>query len=180
MGTVSVNGWTFTFTIGEIMATAKRAAGFVKLRGGKTRVNQQQKSRAKKQFLTWLKNNEPFVYRVARRRGELINPQLNGMGAIDWGNLFSQATETIKNLAPAYLQTKQQKQIMDMQMKRAEQGLPPANIIDYTPAIKIEPSITPDTQRAITEVAKDTITSSISKLAIPAAIIGAVLLLKKR
>lgn len=122
--------------------------------------------RAQYQFVKWMQHHEPFLYKVGVRRAQLQRQHMSGvdgMGAIDWSGIFTNISDTIKNIAPTVLQAKQQKQIMDMQMKRAEQGLPPANVEDYTPAIKIQPSFTPESEQAITRVAKATIDSGLTK-----------------
>ena len=137
---------------------------------------------AKKRFVNWIKQHEPFIYRVARKRALLQQGNaLAGLGVIDWGTMFSSVVNTVKDVAPSILQARQQKKIMDMQMKRAEQGLPPANVEDYTPAIKISPQITPETEQAINRVAAQSVGSGLQKLILPIGLgVGALLFLKKR
>lgn len=89
---------------------------------------------------------------------------MHGLGAIDWGGVFNNIVTTVKDAVPAYLSAKQQKEIMDMQLERAKQGLPPADISNYTPSIKVEPNINPETEKAITRVASETLTTGFKKL----------------
>ena len=112
------------------------------------------KKKAKELFAKWLKENDPFLYRVALKRNEIVNAsqQVNGLsGSV--ADFFNNIIDTVKTTAPQVLQYNQQKKIMEMQLKRAEQGLPPANVDDYTPSVKIAPVITPATEQAITRVA---------------------------
>jgi hypothetical protein len=111
-----------------------------------------------KAFFKWLSVKDPFVYRVVMKRYELDGDRQESelgsfFGSFDWGGMLKSAADTIKNVAPDILKYKQQEKILDMQLKRAKQGLPPANVADYTPAIKISPTITPKTEQAITRVA---------------------------
>lgn len=134
-----------------------------------------------RQYVEWFKRHEPFWYRVAMKRLDMQSSpsqnMLRGLG-VSWSGVFTSLVDTVKEAAPAYLQAKQQKEIMEMQLKRAEKGLPPANIDDYTPSVKIQPTITPETEQAITRVATQSLQSGLTK-ALPwiAGIVGAVLLL---
>lgn len=133
---------------------------------------------AAKQTMQWFQRNEPFIYRVAMKRYKMQN---RGLSDIDWRGVVSSFTSTVKELAPAYIQARQQKKIMDVQLDRAAKGLPPMEVEHYTPAIKIAPEITPQTEQAITRVASETIKSSANKLLIPAAIgLGLVLVMMQR
>lgn len=66
-----------------------------------------------------------------------------------------------KEIAPAYLQFQQQKEIMDMQVQRAKQGLPPLDTSFVAPTVKIQADIG----------------SGITKLALPLLAIGGIALL---
>lgn len=111
-----------------------------------------------KQYIEWFRQHEPFWYQVAKKRVEIKQENLQGLGEINWSGLFSNVVTAVKDIAPTYIQARQQKKIMDMQLDRAAKGLPPANIEDYTPSIKIAPTITPETEQAITRVATKSVT----------------------
>lgn len=145
---------------------------------------------SKIKYLKWMQRNEPYIFAVGMRRLEMQGD--GSMGAINWGSIgsnigkaFSTVANTASNLAPQYLQYKQQKKVMDMQMKRAEQGLPPANVEDYTPAVKLRVDASPETQAAITRTAVTVSERATSKL-MPVFLIGglgiaaAIFLRKKR
>lgn len=140
------------------------------------------KELAAQQAVEWFRINEPFIYHVAAKRLELKNA---GLAGVDWGSMLSSIGSTLKSVAtdvaPQYLQYKQQKRVMDMQMKRAESGLPPANVEDYAPVVRIAPEITPETEQAITRAAIKTSESAANKMLPWLAIggLGAVLIFMK-
>lgn len=146
------------------------------------RLHKQARNRpaAKKAVIAWFKRHEPVIYKTALAKMR-AQQQVNGLAAIPWGSFFSTLTSTVSNLAPAYIQARQQKKIMDTQLKRAAQGLPPIDVQAYTPAVKIQPEFTPESEAAMTRVATQTATDSLTKI-LPFVGIGfaAIMLLKKR
>ena len=133
-------------------------------------------TKAKRLYIKWMKDNEPFLYRVGIKKAQLKNQSLSGtMGAINWSGIFTNIGETVKQLAPAALQYKQQRKLLDVQVKRAEQGLPPLDVQDYAPAVRIEPQINEETEQAITRVAQQSVKTGAKQLMVPLAI-GAALL----
>jgi len=139
------------------------------------------RERAQQMFVTWLEKRDPFLHKASRRVAVMRKQNLNGMGAIDWGGLFTSAVDTIKTALPTYLQTKQQKQIMDVQINRAKQGLPPLDAAQYVAPIRIEPTINADTEAGINRVATQTVSSGVQKLIIPIGLgLLAWMLLRKR
>ncbi len=83
-----------------------------------------------------------------------------------WLNKVIDAASTI---APAYLQFQQQKEILDMQLERAKQGLPPLETAYLAPTIRIQPELSPEARQAVT--------TGIQNLALPVLLIGGVALL---
>ena len=118
---------------------------------------------AQKQYIDWIRKNDPFLWEVAKKRLQLLKTEMGDTAPqpISISSIFSNLVETVKAAAPSLLQIKQQKDIMDMQIKRAKQGLPPANVEDYTPSVKIQPVITSETEAAITRVASQTLNEGI-------------------
>ena len=142
-------------------------------------------AQSKREFLRWFKQNEPMLYRVAEKRLKIQGHKRLGAteekSKFSLSDFFKSAVETVKQALPTYLQAKQQKQIMDMQIKRAEQGLPPADVEAYTPAIKIQPVVTPDTEKVIERVAIKTLSSGTNKLLMFGALgLGALIFLKRK
>ncbi len=81
--------------------------------------------------------------------------------------------DTASNLAPAVFQTWQQKEIMDMQLERARQGLPPLDTTQMAPTIRIQTELSPETTRA----AREGLTAGIGQLGFPLLVLGGVLLM---
>lgn len=76
-------------------------------------------------------------------------------------------------IAPAYIQFKQQQDILDMQIERAKQGLPPLESAYIAPTVRVEAGMTPE----MMTTARRGITEGLQNIAIPAMLIGGVLLL---
>lgn len=117
---------------------------------------------AKEQFINWLETNDPALYVVIKKRLE-IERSKNGLGNVDQTqpSIWQTITQTIKDVAPTLVQLPFQKRLLDAQMKRAEQGLPPLNVDDYTPTMKIGATITPENEAALTRIATETAKSGI-------------------
>lgn len=101
------------------------------------------KSKNQVKFIAWTKKTFPRLYHAAL----LDIKQKKGLGGI--GDFFGDLVGSLKDLAPSYLQFKQQKDLMKMQLKRAQSGLPPADVKDYTPVIKTQIDLAPETRRAV-------------------------------
>lgn len=119
---------------------------------------------AKMKFVQWLKENDPALYVVVKKRLEMEKAQ-NGLGNVDEQkpSIWQTITQTIKDVAPTLVQLPFQKKLLDAQMKRAEQGLPPLNVDDYTPTMKIGATITPENEQALTRIAQETAKSGIAE-----------------
>lgn len=124
-----------------------------------------------RQFLAWLRVNDPFLYEVALKGGDILqrekeaNAQMGDYSlGFSWGDLasgigdaFKTAASTVKDILPAYAQYKSQSKILKMQMERAQQGLPPLETEYYTPTVKVAPEVTPKTEAAINRVAQNAV-----------------------
>ncbi len=104
---------------------------------------------AQQQFIAWFRQNYPAMSEQVQNRVD--NDQ--SLAASDttqkpesiWGSIVS----GIKDLAPAYLQFKNQKKIMAMQLARAKQGLPPLNVEQLAPTVRVQAGLSPDIKRMI-------------------------------
>lgn len=122
---------------------------------------------AKIQFAQWLAKKEPFLFKVAEKAAEIKKAGgVAGVGFldIDWGDLAKSVTETVKEVAPAVIQYKAQSSALKTNMKRAEQGLPPIDYAQYTPAVRIQPEISPQTEQVIVRLAEKTVQSTGDKI----------------
>lgn len=78
-------------------------------------------------------------------------------------------------IAPAYLQFQQQKEILDMQLERAKQGLPPLETAYMAPTVRIQTELSPEALRT----ARTGIAEGMGKLAFPLLLaVGAFMLTK--
>lgn len=120
-------------------------------------------TRNQKNFVLWIRKFNPKLYRAALLRAN----KKHGLSGI--GDFFGDLLGNLTDLAPKYLQFKQQKDLMKMQLKRAQEGLPPAKVEDYAPVIKTRIDLAPATRTAMVGGIKD--------IMMPLAIGGGVLLL---
>lgn len=65
-------------------------------------------------------------------RKRKFSSQMHGMSGMgDWGSFFSDLATGVVDLAPQYLQYKQQGDMLDLQIERARAGLPPIDASKY-------------------------------------------------
>lgn len=71
-------------------------------------------------FLHWMKTREPRVYALVMAQG-------NALG--DWtdtiSNIFTKVTDTVAKLAPTYIETKAQLELLKLNIARAKAGQMP-------------------------------------------------------
>lgn len=103
---------------------------------------------AKKQFIQWVKINDPFLYAVAKQRG---TNELNGIG-----DFFNNLVNTVKEVAPQVMQYNRDRRLLDAQVARAQQGQPPLPTPPtYTPSVPPAQQGTPQFTQAATAVAQE-------------------------
>ena len=124
-------------------------------------------------FIKWFKQNDPFLYEVAVKRGELESQGVGG-----WGDIFKNITDTIKDVVPKLVETRNSKKILDAQLKRAQNNLPPLEIKNYVPSVPH----TQVTDTATTTVAQNAVNNSKSNMMMmgAAGLLGMFLFMKKR
>jgi hypothetical protein len=95
--------------------------------------------RSGREFLTWLKKNDPFLFEVTMRRHKEQSKgdrQLGFLGidfsSFDIGSILKTAASVVKDVAPTVIQSKQQYDLLKAQVKRAETGLPPLDVNAYS------------------------------------------------
>lgn len=142
---------------------------------------------SRRQFAKWLKKRDPFMYRLAIKRHQLSSGKKirqKGLSGYDvdegMSGVWDSIADTIKQIAPTIAQYPYQKKMLNLQLKRAEQGLPPIDTAQYAPAIKIAPQITPESEAAITRMAKDTLGAGLKKFIVPLVLVGGGLFLYLR
>jgi hypothetical protein len=100
-------------------------------------------------FLKWVRAEFPSLYAAAERRLAAGNDGAPGMSAVETTatakpeSALTRLVSTITSLAPQYLQYRAQQQLLDVQLDRARQGLPPLRPTDYAPAVQlsVDPSM---------------------------------------
>lgn len=94
---------------------------------------------AQQQFVSWLQMNNPTLYKATVSRV--------GMGDHDkttwWGSFIGAA----KELTPIIVGARSQKKLLNVQMKRAQQGLPPLNTSEIAPTVRVQAALSPDIKR---------------------------------
>lgn len=76
------------------------------------------------QFFTWLQREMPGLYREVQTRGAAL-------AAIDFGAILG----NVKDIAQTYLTYDAQRRLVNLQLDRARQGLPPLDTENYSPSI---------------------------------------------
>lgn len=105
-----------------------------------------QKIRDRRQFINWIKRWSPGLYAAAKAKADLVERNEATLGGLSgWWETF---TEGLTDVAGKVIQFKTQKEILDAQMERMRQGLPPLQTSEYAPTIAIKPD--PGTTREIT------------------------------
>lgn len=120
---------------------------------------------ARAQFLTWLKQDHPAVFRSALQFAETAkahfeaqsgNPAaLSGLGlttdkntgvtTVEPKNWWQSIAEGITQAGTAYLAYKGQKAAIDLNLQRAQQGLPPIDVSRYTaPTVRTQVDVSPE------------------------------------
>lgn len=100
-------------------------------------------------FLNWLKKRDPFMYAVAMRVNKLKSDKGAGMGS--WSSIFSGAFNAIKDIAPKVVEYSQTKKLLDLQVKRASQNLPPLDLPSYQASV---PNFNPAQPAAANQIAQ--------------------------
>lgn len=103
---------------------------------------------AQEQFVEWVRTNQPTLYEATIAR--------IGVGASDQQSWWQSFIGAAKELVPVVVSARSQKRLLDVQMKRAQRGLPPLNTAQIAPTVRVQAGLTPE----------------LKKLLIPAAIIG--------
>ena len=112
-------------------------------------------TKAKLQFLTWVKQTHPALFEQALQQTRSREDTQAQLGQTDSGGSFwDKLSENLTKLGTAYLSFKNQKQVMDLNLQRAEQGLPPVDMGATAPVVRTEVSLPPDVVSQVTASAK--------------------------
>lgn len=151
-------------------------------------MNQQEKGQ--EMAINWVRDNDPKLYELAAKRHALQQGKaaiygLSGYDADEFvamngiADFFKTLSTTVQNVLPQAIQYKTQKDILKAQLKRGEQGLPPLDVMDYSPVFRVAPDFSPESEAALTRMAIDTTGSALTKI-LPYAAFGLALVLLLR
>ena len=120
-------------------------------------------ARAKKQYIRWLNKNHPKILRRALDEAGMSRKDVGLSGFGQYGQQAGQESTSsssddkawydklldyVPTAVQAYGAYEQQKNLIELNEKRAKQGLPPLN---QPPAIKVEGEAGPETRKAVQE-----------------------------
>lgn len=114
-----------------------------------------EKHQARLQFATWVKDKHPDIYSAAMRRAEKWRREwgqkrgqpatLEGLGQDgETQSFWDKFREGVTTLGTTYLTYKTQSDAMDINMTRAEQGLPPIDTSFAAPVVRTQIDISPE------------------------------------
>lgn len=74
---------------------------------------------------------------------------MSGLGQTDGEepSTIQQITDSLSSVAESYLQYQLQKDALELNLARAQQGLPPINTADYSPGVNV--GLSPDTRQLL-------------------------------
>lgn len=78
-----------------------------------------------------------YVYDGASGGAVMTQPQNSGSGAWDWHNALTQAPAVLRDLMLATSTADYQSKLMDLNLQRAKQGLPPLDAAQYAPRLQV-------------------------------------------
>ena len=132
--------------------------------------NDAQKAQAVKEFLGWLSGYSPEVYAAVMdevpEAAQALEtpPHMEGIAGYGFGQVPQQTTQqpaaapqpawwekalgAAAGVAESFFQYKAQKDVLKVQQKRAEQGLPPISTDAYAPTIRHSVDIPPEIRQA--------------------------------
>lgn len=115
---------------------------------------------SKKAFFAWLAQRHPELLRAAIRQAKregAIEPFGFGVGQTEteaekpagetekawYERLLDTVTETAGKILPVYYQSKAQRELIELNLERAKQGLPPIESTQVAPTIRTQVGIDP-------------------------------------
>lgn len=110
------------------------------------RLSKAARIRHRRQFVNWLQRWAPQLYADAKKHADVAQAREGTLdGLAGWWESFN---DFASNVGGKYLQFRTQKDILDAQMERMRQGLPPLQTGEYAPTFAVKPD--PETTAEIT------------------------------
>lgn len=108
--------------------------------------------RAKAQFLTWAHETFPDLYEAVLTRVAEENAHLAGLGQEETQSWWQKAATAFTALGTTYLGLKNQRDIMKINLQRAQMGQAPISGEDLTaPVVQTRIDLDPDTVAKLTQ-----------------------------
>jgi hypothetical protein len=103
-------------------------------------------TRYRQNFIKWLQNWAPEIYAASKAKADTVEQTEGTLGQLSgWWETFQ---DSVADLGGKYLQYRTQKEILDAQLERMKQGLPPLQTSEYAPTVIVKPD--PGTTAEIT------------------------------
>ncbi len=111
-------------------------------------------TKTQQQFVKWMRVNEPRLYRAAASAAGSATGNTSVLSAADTGqpaggSWWDSFIGAAKQLVPVAIQARSQKRILDVQLRRAEQGLPPLQTSQIAPTVNVQAGVTPDLKKIL-------------------------------
>lgn len=110
---------------------------------------------ARLQFATWLKRENPELFRRAMAMAERQTPALGDTAPVAAPSFWSKFADSLTNLATAAFALKSQKAILQTNIQRAQQGLPPVSMEQGAPVVRTQIDVTPEVATRLQESAAE-------------------------
>jgi len=132
---------------------------------------------ARLQFATWLQETHPKIYSEAIQHAKKYDAGL-GDTEPEKKSFWQRFTEGAAALGTTYLSLKNQRDAMEMNLARAQQGLPPLDVSSTAPVVRTQVDIDPALATRLASSAGEGISRTMMLMG--AVALAAILLLKKR
>lgn len=95
-------------------------------------------------FAQWLKNTHPDIFRRAVTVAENSTATLEGLGEEPKESFWSKFTKAAAGLGTTYLALKNQRDVMKINLERAQQGQPPIDAATSAPVVRTQVDMSPE------------------------------------
>lgn len=128
-------------------------------------------------FAQWLKNNHPQIFQRAVAAAANSEATLSGLGAEPTESFWSKFTKAAAGLGTTYLALKNQRDVMRINLERAQQGQPPIDAATSAPVVRTQVDMSPELTNRLVSTAGAGINKTL--LLAGAAIMAALFIFKK-
>jgi len=96
------------------------------------------------EFAQWLKNTHPQIFNRAVAVAENQTATLEGLGEEPKESFWSKFTKAAAGLGTTYLALKNQRDVMKLNLERAQQGQPPIDAATSAPVVRTQVDMSPE------------------------------------